>query len=91
VAPQTLTLTPPAAVAGDEVTASGTGWTPGAKITLTADFGGGREPIAAAIVADDGSFTAAFTVPDSTSPAAYQIAAGDDAGDVATAVLTITQ
>jgi hypothetical protein len=84
-------LDPTSVGAGEMVKATGTGWVPGATITLSADFGGSRETIAAATVGDDSSFSGTFTVPDSASPADYHIAADDGAGMTAVAVLTVTQ
>ncbi len=69
----TISLDPPAADIGREVTVEGGGWSPGTSVAVTLTIGGVDYTVAGARVATDGRFTTGFIVPEAESFKAQRI------------------
>jgi hypothetical protein len=72
-----VTLSPVQGPAGTQVTATGTGWTPGDTIEATWNGVYGNE-LGTVVVQPGGTFELTFTVPSDTAPVAYSVAFWDE-------------
>jgi LPXTG-motif cell wall-anchored protein len=70
---------------GDQVTVTGDGCDAGVDVTITL----GDDEVATATTADDGTFSATFEVPASTTPGTYSVNAIDCTAEVLSTTLTV--
>ena len=87
-----VTLSPAQGPPGTEVTATGSGWTPGDTIQAVWNTDNGNNVGSPAVVNSGGAFTLTFAVPSGTAQVSYQVAFVDKTHPyVAGANFTVTQ
>jgi len=89
----TVGLDPSAVGPGGKFNVHGNGWTPGAKLTISADFNNSGNPstLRHTKVHGDGTFTADVTLFPDASPGVYHITVADDQGNMASKELAVNQ
>ncbi len=88
-----IAVEPAVAAADGQITITGTEMEPGEVFTITLEGLTGSIPLGEATVTgegEEGGFTATFTIPSDIAPGSYTVRAAIEAGETATADLTVT-
>lgn len=88
-----IAVEPAVAAAGGQIIITGTEMEPGEVFAITLEGVAGSILLGEATVAgegEEGGFTATFTIPSDIAPGSYTVRAATEAGETATADLTIT-